>query len=69
MKGRLNNGILLGMQSPTQHMTLAGRNVLFLPQTADVQTMTDSDRHAVITGGGDALVTHQYRARPDDGYR
>ncbi len=61
MAGRLNDGVLLCVQTATQLMALTRGNLQPLPQTAGLITMTDTGGRAVVAGGQDIAILHQQR--------
>jgi len=57
--GGLDDGILLGMQTATEFMAFAGRNIKPFPQTTGVVAMADTGRHSIITGSQDVPLLDQ----------
>ena len=58
---RLDNGILLGMDTPAQFVPLAGRDIQFFPQAANFLAVPDIGRGSVISGGQNLFVLHDNR--------
>jgi hypothetical protein len=56
MISSLDDGILFCVEAPAQLMTFAGRDGLKFTETADVQTMLQPGRSAVVTRGQYLLV-------------
>ena len=54
--GRLDDGILFCMKAPAEFMPFSGRNLLFLTETPDIQTVIQSGRRAVVARRQNLLV-------------
>ena len=59
MIGRLDDGILLGMEAPAKLVALTRRNGLLLPKAADIQTVLQAGGSSVVSCGQDFFVSHQ----------
>ena len=64
MIGRLNDGVLLGVDPAAQLVALAGRDVELRPQTAGLGAVGHPGGRSVVAGGQDAFVLDQHRAPP-----
>jgi hypothetical protein len=62
MLRRLDNRVLLGMQSPTEFVALTGNDTEPFPHAADFHAMGDSGRRPVVTGSKDIPVLDDYGA-------
>lgn len=56
---RLDDGVLLGVDTAAQLMLLSGGNAELLAQAADVEAMRKPRRSSVVSAGDDALVVNQ----------
>ena len=57
--GRLDDGVLLGVDGAAELVALAGGDAQLIAQTADVETVSHAARGAVVPGREDALVAHE----------
>jgi hypothetical protein len=60
MVGRLDNRILLGMETAAEFVSFPGWDSLPLAEATDVQAMFQSGRGAVVAGGQDLFVFDQH---------
>jgi hypothetical protein len=56
MVGRLDNGVLFGMETAAQLMTFPGGNGLKFAEAADVEAVPQPGRSTVVTRGQDLFV-------------
>jgi hypothetical protein len=54
--GGLNNGILLGMETTAEFVSLPGRDALLLTEASDIQTVLKPGRRPIVTRRQNLLV-------------
>ena len=55
MEGRLDDGVLLGVEGPAEFVPLAGGDAELFTEAADFQAVLDARRCAVVARGQDPL--------------
>jgi hypothetical protein len=56
VQGRLDDGILLGMQAPAELVALAGGNIVGRAETANIAAVGQSTGRAIVTTGKHAFI-------------
>jgi hypothetical protein len=60
MNSRLNNNILLGMQSAAKLVTLARRDLHLFANAPGLKAVSESGRRTIITGGQNAFILNSH---------